>query len=232
MPLILRIDVDRPYGRSPWMRHLASRISSDAYLPAVRSWGYLRELVHMLRLLNDRQRVACVFFRQCTLPSPEVQALVRAGGHSFGLHLEDSRSYDTFLQEKRLLERHVGQEVLCVSKHGSGGRKYGRRHHAPYEPAKYVDWAFRSRMLRVLGNLEDPTIAPETVDGALTFHPSAFWLEPHWRDGKSFPVDWLIERVRSHDVVMLVHPENVLTDAALSSDFLRIVDSCETLTVS
>ncbi len=33
MALIVRIDVDRPYGKQGFVRHVASRISSDYFLP-------------------------------------------------------------------------------------------------------------------------------------------------------------------------------------------------------
>ena len=33
MALIIRIDVDRPYGRQPVLRHVLSRLSSDLYFP-------------------------------------------------------------------------------------------------------------------------------------------------------------------------------------------------------
>ena len=79
MSLIVRIDVDRPYGRAPFVRHIASRISSDYYLPRIRRLGYLRELGQMLQLLTERSAGAHVFFRQCTLPSPEVVEAIDRG---------------------------------------------------------------------------------------------------------------------------------------------------------
>ena len=229
MAVIVRIDVDRPYGREPLLRHLASRISSDVYLPKIRGLGYLRELETMLQLLNERKVPAFVFFRRCTLPTEQVLETMRAGRHSVALHLEDSRCYETFLAEKALLEQHTKRPVRAMSKHGSGREKYGRRHHAPYEPEKYVQWAWRSGMNLVLGNEENPTTASTQPQPGVVFYPAAFWLEPHWRDCTTFSVDWLIDRARRHDVVLLVHPENVLADRALLDDFLRIVESCEAM---
>jgi hypothetical protein len=227
MTLIVRIDVDRPYGRAPLLRHVASRISSDYYLPRIEQLGYLRELLRMLQMLTECGVAAHVFFRKCTLPSAEVLEALDRGRHVIGLHLENSRSFETFADEKTALERCVGRPVRVMSKHGSGAERYGRRHHAPYEPEKYLDWAHRSGMSLLLGNLEDPTLVPLQTEGGVTFHPSAFWLEPYWRDCTRFTIDWLIDKARTDDVVMLVHPENVFAQPALAADFQRVVENCE-----
>ena len=231
MALIIRIDVDRPYGRSPLHRHVCSRVSSDFYLPRIEALGYLSELKTMLQWLNEASAQAYVFFRQCTLPSASVRQLLDAGRHEIGLHLEDSRSYETFHGEKLALESHLGRAVTSMSKHGSGGARFGRRHHAPYEPEKYLDWAGRSRMNVLFGNLEDPTLQPAPNRG-VQFFPSAFWLEPHWRDANSFPVDWLRKNAVNRDVVMLVHPENVMASAELAGDFRKLIGELDTAILS
>jgi hypothetical protein len=228
MALIVRIDVDRPYGKHPALRHLLSRLSSDLWFPKISGLGYLAELNWMLRTLNDRQARAYVFFRRCTLPSPNILELLRQGGHVSGLHLENSRSFATFSSEKALIERHLGAPVLAVSKHGSGKARYGCRHYAPYEPAKYVEWARRAGMKLLLGNLEDPSLEPERLDGDFVSFPSAFWLEPSWRDTKTFSIDWLISRARIYDTVLLVHPENVLESAELTRSFKDLLGALET----
>lgn len=228
MALILRIDVDRPYGKHPQYRHILSRVSSDFYFPKVDALGYLRELKQMLRILNHRQARSYVFFRCCTLPSDAVMELLQLGRHEIGLHLENSRSWLGFAREKQLLERHIGKPVVAVSKHGSGKSKYGLHHYAPYEPERYVQWAEEAGMRVFLGNLEDPTLPAAKSNGNLVIHPAAFWLEPHWRDTSRFSVDWLLREALNRDVVLLVHPENVLESPVLASDFQRIVSSVET----
>ncbi len=65
----------------------------------------------------------------------------KRGGHEIGLHLENSRSLDTFREEIRIVEEHCEKKVRAVSKHGSGGAKFGFHHYAPYEPEKYIDWS-------------------------------------------------------------------------------------------
>jgi len=227
MSLIIRIDVDRPYGRTPWARHILSRVSSDLYFPQIGALGYLAELQTMLSWLNEAGARAYVFFRRCTLPSDPILRLLDAGGHEIGLHLENSRSFDTFMEEKQLLERRCGRRVIAVSKHGSGGAKYGFHHYAPYEPQKYAEWAAKAAMRLFLGNLEDPYREPMKAGSDLVVFPSAFWLEPAWRDTKTFTVDGLLDNGKRQDVVLLVHPENVLAQPGLVADFKKIIRSLE-----
>jgi len=222
MPLIVRIDVDRPYGKRPATRHILSRLSSDLYFPRVPAFGYLRELKTLLRLLNERRAKSYVFFRLCTLPCKDVMALLEEGGHEPGLHLEDSRSYATFKRERERLERHLGRKVRSFSKHGSGGARFGRRHYAPYEAEKYIQWGRRGRMAAFFGNLEDPSIRATKRSGLLTY-PSAFWLEPAWRDTRRFTVDWLLRAARRADIVLLVHPDNLLASSILTDQFDYVV---------
>lgn len=228
MALILRVDVDRPYGKRPLFRHVLSRLASDLYFPRIGSFGYLRELAITLEMLKERGARAYVFFRRCTLPPGPILELIEDGGHEIGLHLENSRSFETFATEKRLLEAHIRRPVLAVSKHGSGGEKYGLHHYAPYEPERYVEWARRSGMTLFLGNLEDPSLGPAVDAIGFRSYPSAFWLEPAWRNTSVFTIDWLLSEARSRDVVLLLHPENVLAAPALTAELQRLLASLET----
>jgi len=178
-------------------------------------------------MLNEERARAYVFFRRCTLPSKSTLELLNEGRHEVGLHLENSRSYATFLKEKRLLETHFEIELRAFSKHGSGGAKYGFHHYAPYEPNRYMEWAERTSMRLFLGNLEDPRIEGAKSDNGLIIFPAAFWLEPSWRDTNTFPVDWLLEHARDRDIVLLVHPENVLSQPKLVEDFKKIIRTVE-----
>jgi hypothetical protein len=227
MAIVIRVDVDRPYGRRPVVRHILSRLSSDLYFPRVAALGFLAELRTMLLWLNEARARSYVFFRRCTLPSDSILALLDEGRHEVGLHLENSRSLATFLEETRIAEHHLGRKVRAVSKHGSGAAKFGFHHYPPYEPEKYVEWAQESSMRVFLGNLQDPSLEPTAAGRDLTVFPAAFWLEPHWRDTRKFTVDWLMERARHRDIVLLVHPENVLADAKLVVDFKRLIRTLE-----
>jgi hypothetical protein len=228
MALIVRIDVDRPYGKSPFLRHVFSRIGSDIYFPKIEAFGYLDELKVILQMLNEAKAPAHIFFRRCTLPTKSILELIDAGGHEIGLHLENSRSFETFSNEKMMLERYIGRPVTSVSKHGSGKYKYGFHHYAPYEPDKYVQWAQRSGMQVFLGNLEDPTMRPLEGETDLQVYPAAFWLEPSWRDTQKFPIEWLLDNAASKDIVLLMHPDNVLAEPSLTRDLERLLASLDT----
>jgi len=228
MALIVRIDVDRPYGKSPFLRHVFSRVGSDIYFPKIEAFGYLQELKVILQMLNEAKARAYIFFRRCTLPSRPILELIDAGGHEIGLHLENSRSFESFSDEKAMLERHIGRPVASVSKHGSGKRKHGLHHYAPYEPDKYIHWARKSGMKVFLGNLEDPTIPPSKGGTDLKVYPSAFWLEPSWRDTRRFTIKWLLSQAAVSDIVLLMHPDNVLADPSLTEDLKGLLSSLDT----
>jgi hypothetical protein len=228
MALIIRIDVDRPYGRTPVTRHVLSRLSSDYFFPKIKALGYLRELKEILLILNERRAPAYVFFRRCTLPSPEIMALLDAGRHEIGLHLENSRSFAHFEEERGVLERHIGRKINAFSKHGSGTGQYGRRHYAPYESEIYLEWARLAQMKVFLGNLEDPRLRPVKINGCFIAYPSAFWLEPPWRDTNTFTIPWLQAQAKQRDIVLLLHPENVLASPELTEQLKTLTSGLET----
>ena len=228
MALIVRIDVDRPYGKQGILRHLASRISSDYYLPRMNWLRYLDELKTILNILNANGRSAYVFFRKCTYPTPEVCDLMNAGGHQYGLHLENSRSAETFSEELQSLQRQLGRRVEAFTKHGSGRASYGWHHYAPYAPERYLDWGRQAGLKVFFGNLEDPRLMP-AKDGGLLFFPSAFWLEPDWRDTKRFPLEWLLNEAAERDVVMLLHPDNVTADPEIMREFRMAIEKLDTV---
>jgi hypothetical protein len=121
----------------------------------------------------------------------------------------------------------LGRKVQEFSKHGSGRLHLGRYHYAPYEPERYIPWARRAGMRVFFGNLEDPEIQPVEEDELLYF-PSAFWLEPFWRDTTKFPIEWLLREAQERDVVMLMHPDNVTSSAEIMKEFLMASENPET----
>jgi hypothetical protein len=228
MALIVRIDVDRPYGKQGFVRHVASRVSSDYYLPRIDGLRYLDELKTILHILEANGKTAHVFFRKCTYPTAQICEIMEAGGHHFGLHLENSRSQETFQEELGALEQKLSRKITEFSKHGSGRLHLGRHHYAPYEPERYLPWARQAGMKLFFGNLEDPQLKP-TKEGELLFYPSAFWLEPFWRDTKKFPIEWLLHEAAHRNVVMLMHPDNVTSSAEIMREFRRVVETLETV---
>ena len=77
-----------------------------------------------------------------------------------------------------------------------------------------------------LGNLEDPERRPAQESGLLYF-PSAFWLEPHWRDTKKYPIEWLLREAAERDIVMLLHADNVTASPEIMRDFLVAIERLE-----
>lgn len=228
MALIVRIDVDRPYGKQGLVRHVASRIASDYFLPRLEWLRYLDELKTILSILNANGQSAYVFFRKCSYPSDSVRELMAAGNHVCGLHLENSRSEETFRQELESLEHQLGFPVSAFSKHGSGLYRYGLHHFAPYEPDRYLPWAKRAGLRFFFGNLEDPRLPPVEEDGLLVY-PAAFWLEPQWRDRQKFPLDWLLHEAQGRDIVLLLHADNVTSDPEIMREFRIVVENLQSV---
>lgn len=227
MAVIVRMDIDRPYGKRNLAHKIISRVSSDLYFPRIESLGYLTDLHEILTIL-ERYRVASyVFFRRCTFPTTRIFKMLKRGGHKVGLHLENSRSLNSFNRELERLRVYSNQEVLTFSKHGSGQHRYGLHHYAPYEPEKYISWAKTLDMKLFFGNGENPNQLGYQ-DGDLFVFPSAFWLEHSWRDTEFFTIDWLCEESRQRNIVLLFHPDNVMADKYLMECLLRILDQCDT----
>ena len=228
MALILRIDVDRPYGKRGFLRHCCSRIASDFWFPRIDVLNYLDELKTLLKFLNQKGIAAYVFYRVCTTPSNDVIKLMNDGGHRYGLHMENSRTYRTFLRERSRLENILQRKIKVFSKHGSGSIKYGWHHYFPYEPEKYCEWALDAGMTAFFGNKENPALEAYVKDH-FTYYPSAFWLEPSWRDTSKYPIHWLVVEALKRDIVMLMHPDNVLASNVLLKQLDFVLDSVPTV---
>lgn len=226
--MILRIDVDRPYGKRGLVRHVASRIASDCYMPRIDRLGYLHDLAVILKTLNKRGKSAYVFFRKCTYPNAQICELMQEGGHQFGLHLENSRTEETFKSELHSLEQKLRHRVTAFSKHGSGRMRLGLHHYPPYEPERYISWANDAGLKYFFGNLENPELEPERSGELLSF-PGAFWLEPSWRDVSRYPIEWMLREATGRDVVMLMHADNVTASESISREFLLAIDHLETV---
>jgi hypothetical protein len=226
MALVVRIDVDRPYGKQGFVRHVASRVAADLWLPRISWLRYLAELETILRILGEHGRQSFVFFRKCSYPSDTICRLMESGGHQFGLHLENSRTEETFTEELASLQRALGRPISAFSKHGSGDMKLGLHHDYRYQPDRYLPWARKAGIKYFYGNWEDPRLRP-SEEGGLVYYPSAFWLEPTWRDKTKFPIEWLLEQASQRDVVLLLHADNVTADPEIMREFLVVVKNLE-----
>lgn len=227
MAVIVRIDVDRAYGKKSKVKQLFSRIASDFHFPRIQALGYLSDLATILEVLNAHKVRAYVFVRQCTLPSISILKKIQTGRHILGLHLENSRSFETFRDELIFLETYVDRQLTAFSKHGSGIHRYGRRHYPPYESERYIAWAKKAGMKVFMGNGEDPD-QTDFFDETLHVFPAAYWLEPYWRDESKYNCDWILKEAVTRDVVLLFHPDNVTADTELFKELLMILKSAPT----
>lgn len=224
MSLIIRIDVDRPYGQKNIFLKALSRVTSDLYLPRIKTNCYLNELNLVLQLLNEKNISALIFFRKITFPSKRIIELMLTGQHIYGFHLENSKTFSTFVDELDWHKKRTGNDIKIFSKHGSGKYKYGFKHYVPYEPEKYIDWGLKTGMKYFFGNGENPNEQPKSF-GQLTCYPSAFWLEPQWRDVEKYDEEWLIENSKYKDIVLLFHPDNIIFNKKLFDSFNYILDN-------
>ena len=95
-------------------------------------------------------------------------------------------------------------------------------------PTSTLIWAQESGMKLFLGNLEDPSIPPSKDGAGIRVYPSAFWLEPSWRDTRKFTIEWLRAKASVSDIVLLMHPDNVLADPSLVEDLKSLLSSLDT----
>jgi len=220
MPLILRIDVDKPYGSSGLTRRIISKLSENAWFPSLEILGYDRTSRRFARFLHQESIPAIFFFRLCTLPSQTGIREYLKMGHVIGLHAENTRSEATFLKEVAHFQHRSGlNRVTCFSKHGSGVHKLGRRHYAPYEENKYREWDQKHGIRFPFGN---GMISSENYTHE-EFFKEVFWMHPSYRDTKTFTVEWAMEQARQKTLAVLVHPENYYTVPQVKQDFDRLI---------
>jgi hypothetical protein len=224
MSLILRVDVDKPYGRHNIIRKIASKLKEDFLTKLTIKWGYLSHLNQFLRFCNQKNVSGHFYFRLCTAPDRKILSLMKQGNHVIGLHLENSRNIGTVKQELEEFQKFFNEySVNTFSKHGSGTYKLGKNHYPPYEPWKYKKWAEELGIRFHSGNgIAEKEEDLHSVDG---YFENLFWLEPDYRNPNFCRIDDLIEVAKNHDVVILIHPSNFVADQNTRTDFEKLVQS-------
>jgi hypothetical protein len=224
MAIILRADVDKPYGKHNFLRKVCSKIKED-FLPNVPlHWGYLSHLKEMLVFCNEQKISGTFYHRLCTIPDAETLELLKEGNHEFGLHLENSKSSETFAEEWSGFLMHPGCKVAkSFSKHGSGVHKLGKYHYPIYEPEKYLEWAGKQGYLYPSGNgiAEKGTDLFSNMNG---WFPNLFWLESDYRSPSFSTINELIEVAKENTVVVLIHPCNFKAEEKTRNEFYKMVD--------
>lgn len=224
MAIILRADVDKPYGKHTILRKVASKVKEDYFPKMHLHSGYLSHLKEMLQLCNTSNIQGTFFHRICTVPDSETIELLSAGNHEWGLHLENSRSENTFIQEWNEFRKYPScSQTSSFSKHGSGVHKLGKYHYPIYEPEIYKNWADKNNFQFPSGNgiasCKEDLFKDETG-----FFKSIFWLEPNYRNSGFANVESLIEAALESDVVALIHPCNFVADPITRKDFELMIE--------
>ena len=222
MPVILRVDVDRAYWKGiynyPRMIY--------GLFPAIDPLGYLEPCKNLLEDLNSRGVKASFFFQIMTLPKREMAKKILRAGHSVGLHAVETQSFDRFSRELSKISERFEGKIRGFTKHGSGKFKLSRRHDPTYDPQKFVKYAKEANLKYFLGNGENPEEIERVVEDIL-FFPSAFWLNRNYREDR-FTVDWLIDESVNRNIVVLMHPVDVIRGTKLMiREYEKILDGVE-----
>jgi len=226
MPVILRIDVDESYRN----RILNYARSNQELFFGIDSLGYLESCKRVVYDLNDRGIKASIFFQPLTVPNKGFARLLKEMGHSIGLHAVHTKNYNDFLNDFGKLTKYFDGKIHGFTKHGSGKLKLSRKHDNKYDFETFIAYAKQSNLKYFLGNKENPNENEQLLDGILYF-PSAFWLNRNYREDV-FTVDWLIEESKNRNIVVLMHPEDVIVGTALMArEYEKILDNVEFRTI-
>lgn len=221
MAIILRVDVDKPYGNHTIIRKIASKVVED-FIPNFNiKHGYLSHLKEFIRYCNSKGVVGTFFHRICTLPDKETLGLLSDSGHVIGLHLENSRNKDTFIMELDLMKSKLNLNINTFSKHGSGVYKLGKYHYPKYEPEIYKNWAYEYKINYPSGN--GIPLKPEDLFSVDDYYEYVFWIESKYRNSNFNDLTELIQIAKFKDIVVLIHPCNFLSDENTRKEFDNLI---------
>lgn len=222
MPLVLRVDVDKPYGRATLKERLLSKVREDYWFPAVSSIGYLIHLKRFLVFLSKEGIKAHIYFRRCTLPPRRWLEESLLDGHMLGLHAENTKNYDTFKKELEEVQAHFFPiKISSFTKHGYGNWKGGRSHFPFYEPDKYLKWSESFGIPFLFGN--GMVNEPSEFSGQNRFYPSMFWINELHRDCERFTLQWAVDTAKESNVIVIVHPANFMAVEQVENDMRKLV---------
>lgn len=231
MALILRVDVDKPYGSSTFFQKVISKLREDYWFPVIHRLPYLHAVETFLEFCNSRNVSGILHFRNCTIPSSNVMRLLGEGSHVLGFHAENTRTFATFSEELKSFRTQVKTSAVPIfSKHGSGYHKLGKNHHAAYEPDKYIEWAAKCSIKYPFGNgiASSPTDF-ESQDG---FYPKMFWIEREHQSPNFKTLEEVVEIAKHRTVPILIHPENFCSTKVVRKDFEMLIDLAKSAQVN
>ena len=225
MALILRVDVDKPYGNASFLKRVFSKFSEDYINFNCKHLGYLTHLEEFILFCNKQNIPGYFYHRLCTLPTENILKLYKEGGHKIGLHAENTQEYDTFLNELQILEEKTGQKIESFTKHGSGELKLGKHHYPPYEPEKYKEWTVTTDCSFYFGN--GIANSPISLLPQNNYFQNMFWVEPDYRHKNLKDISDLIKIAKKQDVPVLIHPCNFSGSKIVHNAFIQIIKMAE-----
>jgi len=222
MPLILRVDVDKPYGRSNIINKVKSKLVEDYWFPKSDFLNYLYHVEEFIEYCNSQNVVGYFYFRNCTIPNEKVKKLLIEGNHKIGFHAEDTRNFNSFNSELNEFKKNSNLTIDSFTKHGSGNYKLGKNHYPPYEPDVYLDWANSIKLDLFFGNgicrnLKD--LLP--ING---FYPYMFWIERDYRDNNFNKLSQIIDYSIDNVIPILIHPCNFNASKIVKDDFKLLIE--------
>lgn len=227
MAVILRIDVDDSYPNR--ILHYA-RVNQELFF-GIDALGYSEMTKTIVDDLNDRGIKGSLFFQPYTVPNKGfVEDLVN-NGHSVGLHAVHTNSFEKFSKDFYKISRIFGENVYGFTKHGSGKAKLSRKHDPNYNPDLFLEYAKKMNLGYFLGNWENPDLYPKIINGIL-YYPSAFWINRNYREDR-YSVEWLIDASVERDIVVLMHPEDIVRGTELVvQEYEKILDQARFITIN
>ncbi|RJO60418.1 hypothetical protein C4544_05095 [candidate division WS5 bacterium] len=223
MSLILRVDVDKPYGRTTFKDKILSKLREDYCLPAITSAGYLNHVKAFLVYLRENNIAAHIYFRTCTLPPRNWINDKLLNGHLIGLHAENTRSIETFQKELDDVKMYFSPIKLhSFTKHGSGELKLGRNHYPPYEPEKYIKWGEAMGIPFLFGNNELVNGSNRLSEGN-HYYSSMYWIERKYPDSKQLDLGRVVEAAKNINVIIITHPANFIASSEIRERFNKLV---------
>jgi len=224
MSLVLRVDVDKPYGNANFVRKVFSKFMEDYVGKALtNSPFYLSHQKEFLQFCNQHAVSGYFYYRNCTIPNASVMELMNMGKHHTGFHAENTETLQTFSAELSAFRSKLGfVNVSTFSKHGSGVLKLGKHHYPKYEPAKYLEWSKHVNCLYPSGNGICES-ADELKPDSNGYYENIFWIELDYRSEAFHSIEQLIEVAKKQRVIILIHPENFASTKAVADEFELLI---------
>lgn len=218
MALVLRMDVDKPYGRSNIFAKILSKTREDFFFPAIEKLGYLKHLNMVLDFLEDSAIPSHIYFRICTIPS--IRIINKLEKHKVGFHAENTQTIDTFKCELDIFRSKIpGLDISSFTKHGSGIAKLGKNHYPPYEPSKYLLWSKKLNIEYLFGN--STWCSPHTT--TRSYYENMYWVNNSSRTKEQPTTEQIVQKAKLENIVILIHPENYIAEKQVNNDFCEIV---------